>query len=214
MLEQSTASMTAISWLIPTPPTRTANSPQRNMFAAIIGLSERLSLPRAISSTKQFTMSAQKRKTTPLSITPYLSALPNGSSRARLKSLSTPIRDRLKSKHPKKEPRFSSFSKAQGVLTKQRTVSVIPLSATKRDTQNQRSCLMALTQSIRPTAGKADTMLTTSMYSSATTLSRTASSLIMISSSPILRLLRWMLNQEEPSPMRERDSRFMHPIIL
>ena len=135
-------------------------------------------------------------------------------SRARLKSLSTPIRDRLKSKHPKKEPRFSSFSKAQGVLTKQRTVSVIPLSATKRDTQNQRSCLMALTQSIRPTAGKADTMLTTSMYSSATTLSRTASSLIMISSSPILRLLRWMLNQEEPSPMRERDSRFMHPIIL
>ena len=173
-----------------------------------------IELPRAISSTKQFTMSAQKRKTTPLSITPYLSALPNGSSRARLKSLSTPIRDRLKSKHPKKEPRFSSFSKAQGVLTKQRTVSVIPLSATKRDTQNQRSCLMALTQSIRPTAGKADTMLTTSMYSSATTLSRTASSLIMISSSPILRLLRWMLNQEEPSPMRERDSRFMHPIIL
>ena len=102
----------------------------------------------------------------------------------------------------------------QGVLTKQRTVSVIPLSATKRDTQNQRSCLMALTPSIRPTAGKADTMLTTSMYSSATTLSRTASSLIMISSSPILRLLRWMQNQEEPSPMRERDSRFMHPIIL
>ena len=40
-----------------------------------------------------------------------------------------------------------SFSKAQGVLTKQRTVSVIPLSATKRDTQNQRSCLMALTPS-------------------------------------------------------------------
>lgn len=173
-----------------------------------------IELPRAIFSTKQFTMSAQKRRTTPLSITPYLSALPNRSSRARLKSLSTPIRDRLKSKLPKKEPRFSSFSKAQGVLTKQRTVSVIPLSATKRDTQNQRSCLMALTPSIRPTAGKADTMLTTSMYSSATTLSRTASSLIMISSSPILRLLRWMLNQEEPSPMRERDSRFMHPIIL
>ena len=139
--------MTAKSWLIPKPPTRTANSPQRNMFAAIIGLSERLSLPMAISSTKQFTMSAQKRKTTPLSITPYLSALPNRSSRARLKSLSTPIRDRLKSKHPKKEPRFSSFSKAQGVLTKQRTVSVIPLSATKRDTQNQRRCLMALTPS-------------------------------------------------------------------
>ena len=202
------------SWLIPTPPTRTANSPQRNMFAAIIGLSERLSLPRAIFSTKQFTMSAQKRKTTPLSITPYLSALPNRSSRARLKSLSTPIRDRLKSKHPKKEPRFSSFSKAQGVLTKQRTVSVIPLSATKRDTQNQRSCLMALTPSIRPTAGKADTMLTTSMYSFATALSRTASSLTMLFLNPISRWLRWTLNQERQSPTRERDSRFMHPIIL
>ena len=98
------------------------------MSAAIIGLSERLSLPRAIFSTKQFTMSALKRRTTPLSITPYLSALPNRSSRAKLKSLSTPIRDRPKSKHPKKEPRFSSFSKAQGVLTKQRTASVIPLS--------------------------------------------------------------------------------------
>ena len=184
------------------------------MFAAIIGLSERLSLPRAIFSTIPFIMSAQKRRTTPLSITPYLSALPNRLSREKSKSLSTPIRDRPRLKHPKKEPRFSSFSKAQGVLTKQRTASVIPLSVTKRDTQNQRSCLMALTPSIRPTAGKADTMLTTSMYSYATALSRTVSSLTMIFLNPISRWLRWTLNQERQSPMRERDSRFMHPIIL
>ena len=74
---QSTASITATSSLIPISPTRTENSPQRNMSAAIIGLLRRLSLPRVICLMKLFIMLVRKRRITPLSIMLFHSVLPN-----------------------------------------------------------------------------------------------------------------------------------------